>query len=323
MELNNEPARSYQIHLAPNNNFRRHPLYYIIHRGYKARVNYTLLPLFLYIPQILKFSSAFDVFLMTSIGGNLVSALKILFGVPRPFYVTRGITLWHSISESIYSFPSNHAMAAAVASAILIIQSGYKWWSFFAGGGWTAIVCLSRMSLSVHYLQDIIASLLLAFLFALVYNFKRVSTDLMREWKAWHILISSLFVVLHISTIAVLTWFFIRKPPLKLLTARQKRWHANRTHPDHLRAFLLRCMYIQLHYLNDAQPRKVQPYVKGKLTQHGGFLAGALFGLALRLWTKAYKDGGNLLSDLPRKRQWSLVIVYVGTFLILLASKTL
>jgi hypothetical protein len=130
------------------------PLCYILHRLYKASSFYILIPILMYIPSLISFRNAVDIFFVAEFGGLVIGrilyshsshllerdfflhthqtsfvnftfgsgSIKHLLQIPRPYWVCRSIQLWLSIRESTFSHPSSHVFAASVASMAIMVQ---------------------------------------------------------------------------------------------------------------------------------------------------------------------------------------------------------
>lgn len=97
------------------------------------------------------------------------AALKLLFARPRPAVFPP------LVSESSYSFPSGHAVAAVALYgllAVLLWRRGRYGWAIFSGA-WVVVVALSRVYLGVHYPSDVLASLAHGTLWLIVVLFAR------------------------------------------------------------------------------------------------------------------------------------------------------
>ncbi len=317
------------------------PLYWLIHRFYKANVIYTVLPLFLYVPQILSFKLGFDIFVFSSIGGFTVSSLKLLCAVPRPYYVSPIIRMWHSVAESTYSFPSNHTFAAAVVSVLLMVKYRTDWWPYVAGVIWTLLVAVSRMSLGVHYPQDLVVPLIMAALMGTSYRWWQPS-DLMREWRGHHFLICAAVVLTIVLVSALLLRLLIAKPEKDLLAVWTRYWLITRGEPPSAKE-LMRALCCPLKYEprrseimlqtsadpdlngNGGQKRpKLHPWRIDKL-HYGLFLAGALFSLALRRWIDVVPKNdplnGVFGSWKKNHSSWVVLLCCVGVQLLLLTQR--
>lgn len=102
---------------------------------------------------------------------SLNYGLKLLFARPRP-HIFPPLT-----TESSYSFPSGHTMAAAAVYGLLAVwlwrQRRYGW--ALVAGSWPLVVALTRIYLGVHYPSDVLASLAVGVVWlaavGLVYDF--------------------------------------------------------------------------------------------------------------------------------------------------------
>ncbi len=94
--------------------------------------------------------------LASSAGSAALNALlKLFFARPRPAVFPPLTT------ESSYSFPSGHTMAAMAVyglTAVLLWRRRRIGWAILAGL-WVPLVALSRVYLGVHYPSDVLASL--------------------------------------------------------------------------------------------------------------------------------------------------------------------
>lgn len=99
--------------------------------------------------------------LLVTLLGNGV--LKNLFARPRPFTHLSDFTLLLAAPHG-FSFPSGHAGSSfAAATSIYLYHHKYGRWALLLA----ALIALSRVYLTVHYLTDVIAGALLGVLAAL------------------------------------------------------------------------------------------------------------------------------------------------------------
>jgi membrane-associated phospholipid phosphatase len=89
--------------------------------------------------------------------GIVNSTLKILFGLPRPFWVSSEISAFSS--ESSFGLPSGHAQNAIVIWGLLAAWSK-KGWARTAMVILIIMIAISRIYLGVHFPTDTIAGLL-------------------------------------------------------------------------------------------------------------------------------------------------------------------
>ena len=109
---------------------------------------------------------------LASFGGALLlnTLLKLLFARPRP-NVFPPLT-----TETSYSFPSGHAMAAVAVYgllALLLWRRAKRGWAVLAGA-WVPLVALSRVYLGVHYPSDVLASLALGTIWLIIVWFTHI-----------------------------------------------------------------------------------------------------------------------------------------------------
>ena len=97
-------------------------------------------------------------------GMALITALKFHFAAPRP---PASVT---AIPISGFSFPSGHAMGAAVAYGTLAVDLDVGSWKqrFPVAGALIAFVALSRVVLGVHFVRDVVAGVLFGLGFVVV-----------------------------------------------------------------------------------------------------------------------------------------------------------
>jgi membrane-associated phospholipid phosphatase len=83
----------------------------------------------------------------------LNSGFKLAFHGPRPYWYSssvRGLAV-----ETSFGIPSNHAQSATVIWGILAVHLR-KWWGWLVAGLLIFLIGLSRLSLGVHFPQDVI-----------------------------------------------------------------------------------------------------------------------------------------------------------------------
>ncbi|MDJ1433111.1 phosphatase PAP2 family protein [Halostagnicola sp. A-GB9-2] len=160
-------------------------------------------------------------FIAAVFGGlALVVFLKGVFAFPRP------PAELHVISPSEHGFPSGHAMSAT------IFWGGFALWSsvrtrpsrFALAGTVVMLVSLSRLVLGVHFLVDVVASVLFGVVYLLVIH--RVARG--RPTRAFAVAIaiatlavlateasSRAVVALTGSVVAAIGWYFVELPAVR------------------------------------------------------------------------------------------------------------
>ena len=96
-------------------------------------------------------------------GLGINSIFKNIFRVPRPFDVSDKVNVIRGHTATGYSFPSGHTQNAAVVSGGLMKYTSkniYKLLLFI----YALLVAFSRLILGVHYITDVLAALLIGFL---------------------------------------------------------------------------------------------------------------------------------------------------------------
>jgi len=110
------------------------------------------------------------------LSGMIVQGMKTLFRIPRPWvYDPTFEPVGGSIYASTgYAFPSGHTQTAAALLGSIGIGVKQKWFKILLYG-LALLVGFSRLYLGVHYLEDVIVSLLITFGVVLFAN--KVITD--------------------------------------------------------------------------------------------------------------------------------------------------
>lgn len=103
------------------------------------------------------------IIILTIISAYISFMLKGFFAWERP-----PTDLW-LVNESGYSFPSTHAVTAAIVWGCLIYEVRKKWFTISALS-LIALIAFSRVYLGVHYPQDVLAGLALGALLLHLYR---------------------------------------------------------------------------------------------------------------------------------------------------------
>ncbi len=101
-------------------------------------------------------------FLVFTIGGGMLVnvGLKLIFERARPVFEDPLVSL------DTYSFPSGHAASSTLfygALIVLFVQQRMRWPTWIIGALMVALVCLSRVYLGAHYLSDVLAGVMVGF----------------------------------------------------------------------------------------------------------------------------------------------------------------
>lgn len=121
--------------------------------------NYFFVLIFtLYITDIINNHDLYIFFLSSIIG----LTLKLFFKRPRPYVVHKDIknlsnSNYVSSVFSIYSLPSGHTIEATILALILINKYNIDLFLFLP-----AIIGLSRIYLGVHYISDVLLSIIIS-----------------------------------------------------------------------------------------------------------------------------------------------------------------
>ncbi len=91
--------------------------------------------------------------ILTALTWLCTTLMKLFFQRPRP----EGEQKLFYLDIDANSFPSGHA--ARVAGLVVALGPLLPVWGAFGLGLWAAGVCISRISLGLHYLSDIIAGI--------------------------------------------------------------------------------------------------------------------------------------------------------------------
>ena len=107
----------------------------------------------------------FGEFLGFSLLSSLVinNVIKDIVKAPRPFQVDSDIVNLRPETSTGYSFPSGHTQGASTMMYSLSIYKE-KTWLYVATGVIIPLVALSRMYIGVHFLRDVLTSILLSVL---------------------------------------------------------------------------------------------------------------------------------------------------------------
>jgi membrane-associated phospholipid phosphatase len=126
--------------------------------------------------------------------GIINSILKILFGLPRPFWVSNEISAFSS--ESSFGLPSGHAQNAVVIWGLLAAWSK-KGWFRAVMAVLILMIAISRIYLGVHFPTDTLVGLLVGGL--ILWAFLRFYVPIkkwIRQFKLSRQLLFALFVSL-------------------------------------------------------------------------------------------------------------------------------
>jgi hypothetical protein len=96
------------------------------------------------------------------------TALKLIFNLPRPYDLDSSLTT-AAATETVRTpgLPSGHAQNAATTWGFLALKMRRTWFTVLAVVI-TALIAFSRMSLGVHFLEDVLAGLALGIIVVLV-----------------------------------------------------------------------------------------------------------------------------------------------------------
>lgn len=91
------------------------------------------------------------------VSGGLSTSLKLLFGTPRPYWVSKEVRALSTATG--FGVPSGHSLGSLAVYGRIAIGIGARW-GYIIFGILIALVALSRMFLAVHFPTDVIVGLL-------------------------------------------------------------------------------------------------------------------------------------------------------------------
>lgn len=123
--------------------------------------------------------------------GNLKSRLK----VPRPFWVYEDLPVKQNNMERTYSFPSGHTTIIAKSLLAALISDTYILWIVFCI--FAILMPISRLYLCVHWVSDVVFSILLSLIICLIWYFGNPISYIVHDENSTILcsLISNLFVI--------------------------------------------------------------------------------------------------------------------------------
>lgn len=138
-----------------------------------------------------KFALRFGVFFLCNAWLN--SFIKHIFQVARP-----PIEL-HKIQQGGYSFPSGHAQGSTGFWGYLAVQVK-RTWAYIVAAIPCSLVAFSRIYLGVHFPHDILAGILIAIIWVVIYEFitRKVKLKLnLWQWFLASLALCALLLLLH------------------------------------------------------------------------------------------------------------------------------
>jgi membrane-associated phospholipid phosphatase len=89
--------------------------------------------------------------------GSLSTTLKLLFGTPRPYWVSKEVSALSTATG--FGVPSGHSLSSIAVYGRIAIGIGARW-TYLVFGTLIALIALSRMFLAVHFPTDVLVGLL-------------------------------------------------------------------------------------------------------------------------------------------------------------------
>lgn len=89
--------------------------------------------------------------------GSLSTTLKLLFGTPRPYWVSKEVRALSTATG--FGVPSGHSLGSLAVYGRIAIGIGARW-AYIIFGVLIALIALSRMFLAVHFPTDVLVGLL-------------------------------------------------------------------------------------------------------------------------------------------------------------------
>ena len=105
--------------------------------------------------------------------GSLSTTFKLLFGTPRPYWVSKEVRALSTATG--FGVPSGHSLSSLAVYGRIAIGIGARW-AYILYGIIIALIALSRMFLAVHFPTDVIVGLLIGGL--LLFLFVRLEKPL-------------------------------------------------------------------------------------------------------------------------------------------------
>jgi membrane-associated phospholipid phosphatase len=115
----------------------------------------------------------FRVGLIYIFSGGLSTSLKLLFGTPRPYWVSKEVRALSTAAG--FGLPSGHSLSSIAVYGRIALGIGARW-AYIIFGTLIALIALSRMFLAVHFPTDVIVGLLVGGL--LLFLFVRLEKPL-------------------------------------------------------------------------------------------------------------------------------------------------
>lgn len=122
------------------------------------------------IPLVFLFVSqriAFQLFYITTLSLIINKILKYTFMMPRPSQIDPTIGMLHPETPA---FPSGAAQTAAILAGIVFVETKNRYYRILILL-FSAVLCLSRVYLGVHFPMDIVGGLFVGSLLVLVYKY--------------------------------------------------------------------------------------------------------------------------------------------------------
>ena len=169
-------------------------------------------------------------FLIATVFGGLalVVLLKAVFSAPRP------PAPLHATAPSEYGFPSGHTMAATITWGAIGLWTtvGHRYSRYGVAALFVSIVALSRLALGVHYLADVLASVVFGVTFLAV--FARITDE--RPSRAFVVAVGIAVLAALVSdgsgrsllalagtASAGIGWWVLERPPIRRRLVRTVR----------------------------------------------------------------------------------------------------
>jgi hypothetical protein len=110
--------------------------------------------------------------------GGLSTTLKLLFGMPRPYWVSKEVKALSA--GTTFGVPSGHSLSSLAVYGRIAFGIGVRW-AYIFFGTLIALIAVSRMFLAVHFPTDVLVGLFLGGL--LLFLFVRLEVPLSRRLR--------------------------------------------------------------------------------------------------------------------------------------------